>query len=160
MRFTEHHIPDALPLNNAHAAELSHLDADRLRSLLRQAFHAEVIGPDVGKLDAFLIALDETAAYDSPNYAWVRARYERFAYVDRLVVAPAARGRGLARQLYSGLLDAARMAGYVTVLCEVNQDPPNPASDALHASLGFREVGAAPIHGGRKVVRYLARNVP
>lgn len=43
------------------------------------------------------------------------------------------------------------------VCCEVNSDPPNPASDAFHARLGFAEVGAAAIHGGAKSVRYLAR---
>jgi hypothetical protein len=40
-------------------------------------------------------------------------------------------------------------------VCEVNSDPPNPPSDALHASLGFKEVGSAAIHGGAKTVRYL-----
>jgi hypothetical protein len=44
-------------------------------------------------------------------------------------------------------------------VCEVNSNPPNPASDALHASLGFREVGQATIHQGSKTVRYLARTI-
>ena len=78
-----------------HAIELSWLDPARLQSLLVQAFYARRIG----ELDAFLLALDQTVAYDSPNYLWFRQRYPRFVYVDRVVVAPAARGRGYARLL-------------------------------------------------------------
>jgi predicted GNAT superfamily acetyltransferase len=73
-----------LALNNAHAAELSWLDNDRLTLLLRQAFHA----------------------------------------VDRVVVAPGARGRGHAGLLYADLFDR---AGHSIVVCEVNRDPPNHA---------------------------------
>ncbi|MEL6236161.1 MAG: hypothetical protein AAFR46_17330, partial [Pseudomonadota bacterium] len=44
-------------------------------------------------LGGFLIALGPDAAYDSPNYRWFQARGGRFAYVDRVIVAPEA-GRG------------------------------------------------------------------
>ena len=145
------HLDAALALNNAHSTELSLLDAGQLRSLVDQAFYAVIEPP----ADALLIALDQTAEYGSPNYAWHRARHDRFLYVDRLVVARAARGRGLARQMYAGLFGAARAAGHTQVLCEVNIDPPNPASDALHASLGFLSIGTALIHDGAKMVRYL-----
>ena len=45
------------------------------------------------------------------------------------------------------------------VTCEVNAEPPNPASDAFHAALGFAEVGDAVIHGGKKAVRYYVRQI-
>jgi uncharacterized protein len=144
--------PALLALNNAHAVELSLLDATRLRAMLAQAFHAQRIGA----VDAFLIAFDQDASYDSPNFLWFRARYPRFVYIDRIAVAPAARGRGLARRLYADLFDAARHADHMRIVCEVNSDPPNPASDAFHAALEFAEVGHAAIHGGSKTVRYLA----
>lgn len=142
-----------LALNNAHAVELSWLEPARLSLLLDQAFYARRIG----NVDAFLLALDETARYDSPNYLWFRQRYKRFVYVDRVAVAPAARGRGHARLLYAGLFGRAADAGHDLVACEVNLDPPNPLSDRLHGGLGFVEVGRAAIHGGKKTVRYLAR---
>src|SRR4051794_19154112 len=69
-----------LALNNAHAAELSWLEPECMASLLGQAFRARRIGD----VDAFLIALDERASYDSPNYQWFRQRYARFVYVDRI----------------------------------------------------------------------------
>lgn len=142
-----------LALNNAHATELSWLEPERLATLLAQAFHARRIGA----VDAFLLAFDEAADYDSPNYRWFRARYERFVYVDRVAVAPAARGRGYACTLYADLIERATAAGHTVLVCEVNSDPPNPASDAFHAALGFALVGHAAIHGGSKSVRYLLR---
>lgn len=144
-----------LALNNAHAAELSWLDAGALFALLGQAFYAR----RVGKLDAFLLAFDQGASYDSPNFQWFRERYPRFVYVDRVVVAPAARGRGLARLLYADVVRCAKVAGHDLVVCEVNVDPPNPASEALHAALGFEQVGWAKIHDGAKTVRYLGRSL-
>lgn len=143
--------PALLALNNAHAAELSLLDADGLRHLLGMAFHARVAGEMAG----LLIALDESAAYGSPNFAWFRARHARFAYVDRLCVAPWARGKGLARQLYADAIAAARAAGHGLLCAEVNLDPPNPVSDALHAALGFQEAGRASLPGQGRVVRYV-----
>ncbi|RUZ33524.1 GNAT family N-acetyltransferase, partial [Mesorhizobium sp. M7A.F.Ca.US.003.02.1.1] len=48
---------------------------------------------------------------------------------------------------------------HTLVTCEVNTAPPNPASDAFHAALGFVEAGGAVIHGGKKAVRYYARQI-
>ncbi len=146
---------DLLALNNEHAAELSLLDPARLCALIDRAFYARVIG----RAEAFLLAFDECADYDSPNFLWFRARYGRFVYVDRLAVAGFARGRGHARRLYADLMRVAADAGHRTIACEVNREPANPASDALHAALGFTEVGEASIHGGCKTVRYLMRSL-
>jgi predicted GNAT superfamily acetyltransferase len=145
--------PAVLTLNNQHAVELSWLEPEQLAHLLRQAFHARCIG----EVEAFLLAMDQRADYDSPNYQWFLQRYQRFVYIDRVVVAPRARGRGYARRLYGDVFRHAADAGHAFVVCEVNSEPPNPASLAFHAALGFVEVGSAVIHGGSKVVRYLAR---
>ncbi len=142
-----------LALNNRHAAELSLLTRDGLAALAGQAFLAATIG----KGEAFLIALDEHADYGSPNYLWFKERYERFVYVDRIAVDPAARGKGHARALYEALFARAREAGFPCVVCEVNEEPPNPASDAFHAALGFAVVGEAVLPGGAKRVRYFER---
>jgi predicted GNAT superfamily acetyltransferase len=145
--------PAVLALNNAHAAELSWLDAPRLSHLVSEAFLARRIGD----LEAFMLAFDQDAGYDSPNFQWFCERYPRFVYVDRIAVDERARGRGHARRLYELLFDETARAGHAVVTCEVNSDPPNPASDAFHAALGFREVGEARIDGGAKTVRYFVR---
>jgi predicted GNAT superfamily acetyltransferase len=137
-------------LNNEHAQELSFADAPRFTHLVAQAFFARHIGTS-----AFIIAFDETAAYDSPNYLWFRERFPRFVYVDRVVTAAAARGLGHAGTLYNTLFELARAAGHECVTCEVNADPPNPGSDAFHAKLGFTPIGRAAVNG--KTVRYFSR---
>ncbi|KQV55195.1 MULTISPECIES: GNAT family N-acetyltransferase [unclassified Caulobacter] len=142
-----------LALNNAHAVELSWLEPERLAHLVAEAFVAR----RVGVADALLLTFDQAADYDSPNFLWFRERYDAFVYVDRVVVADGARGRGLARRLYDDLFAAAKAAGHERIVCEVNADPPNPASDAFHAALGFVPVGTAQIHGGKKTVTYLER---
>ena len=147
--------PALLALNNAHATELSWLEPERFGTLLGRAFHAR----HIGAADAFLLAFDQDADYDSPNFLWCRERYPRFVYIDRIAVAPAARGRGHARRLYADLVETAAAGGHSIVLCEVNAEPPNPASDAFHAALGFTEIGQADIHGGSKTVRYLMRTI-
>lgn len=142
-----------LALNNAHAAELSELDARELGRLLSIALVARVIGD----AEAFLLSFDQDADYHSPNFLWFRERYERFAYVDRIVVSPAARRGGHARRLYEELFTTARAAGHTLICCEVNSDPPNPISDAFHARLGFTVRGEARLPDRGKSVRYLIR---
>lgn len=144
-----------LALNNEHAAELSWLEPERLSNMLAEAFHARRIG----SVEAFLITFDQDAAYDSPNFLWFCQRYPRFVYVDRIAVAASARGRGHARRLYEDLFSRASREGHTVVTCEVNAEPPNPASDAFHAALGFSDVGSAAIHGGAKTVRYYAKSL-
>jgi predicted GNAT superfamily acetyltransferase len=144
-----------LALNNAHAQELSWLEPARLEHMVGQAFLARRIG----NLDAFLLAFDQDADYDSPNFLWFRARYPRFVYVDRIVVAASARGRGCARRLYRDLFEQAERTNHERVVCEVNISPPNPASDAFHAALRFAEVGSASVHEGSKTVRYLSHTL-
>jgi uncharacterized protein len=147
--------PAILALNNAHAVELSLLTAEQLDALLDKAFYARQIS-DGG---AFLLALDQSAAYESPNYLWFSRRYRQFVYIDRVVVAPVMRKRGYARALYMDLFAHARQEGHTLVVCEVNRDPPNWASDAFHAAMQFTEVGRAKIHQNRKTVRYFAREL-
>jgi predicted GNAT superfamily acetyltransferase len=144
-----------LALNNTHARELSWLAPERLEHLVGQAFLARRIGD----LDAFLLALDQRADYDSPNFLWFRARYPRFVYVDRIVVGSIARGRGYARMLYDDLFEHAVASGHERIVCEVNSKPSNPESDAFHAALGFVEVGRASLYAGSRTVRYLTRSL-
>lgn len=144
-----------LALNNKHAAELSWLEAVDLDHLIEQAFFAEAIGDT----DAVLIGFDQSADYASVNFLWFKDRYPRFAYIDRIVVADSARGRGLARQLYGRMFAAAVAADHTIIACEVNSQPPNPGSDAFHVALGFAVVGEASIYGGSRSVRYYTRGL-
>ena len=144
-----------LELNNQHSVELSPLDPTEFARLVKNAFRASASAQPL----SFLLAFDATAEYASPNYLWFRARYARFIYVDRIVIEAAGRGQGLARQHYAALFGAARKSGHSIICAEVNSDPPNPASDAFHAALGFVEVGRAVQPERGKSIRYLVREI-
>ncbi len=145
-------IQRVLELNQRFAVELSDLDEARLLDLIGHSFDASVVEDG----QAFMIAFDQDAPYESSNFEWFRSRHARFVYVDRLAVAASARSRGYARLLYSHIFLLAELAEQPLVTCEVNLAPPNPASDALHRSLGFEEVGRASLSAD-KTVRYLQK---
>jgi uncharacterized protein len=144
-----------LKLNNDHAEELSFKTPEAFAELLTAAsfVRAETSGL------ALLVAFNETCIYDNPNFAWLKARYARFNYIDRVVVSAAARGQGLARQLYEMLETVTRADGRARLVCEINLEPPNPQSEAFHESLGFGPVGQQVLPGGAKTVRYWAKEI-
>lgn len=116
---------------------------------------AERDGEPVG----FLLALEPGRDYASENYRFFSARSRDFLYIDRIVLAPEARGSGLGRRLYGRVFDAARERGASEVTCEVNVEPPNPESLAFHAALGFTEIAQQATKGGAVVVALLAAPV-
>jgi predicted GNAT superfamily acetyltransferase len=103
----------------------------------------------------FLLALDPSADYDSPNFTFFRSRYERFLYVDRIVVAEDLRSRGVGNRLYQALFRAAPDA---LITCEVNVRPANPGSLRFHQRLGFQVVAEQDTEGGNKRVALMARD--
>jgi uncharacterized protein len=140
-----------LDLNNRHKIELSELDAAELARLVSIAFYARGTRNPM----SMLLAYDQSADYASPNFLWFKARFDRFVYIDRVVVAADGRGLGLASRLYADLVEASLSAGHIRIVAEVNSDPPNPVSDAFHAVRGFTEVGRAHLDDRGKTVRYL-----
>jgi uncharacterized protein len=146
-----------LALNRASERETSPMTRDGLKAYLDAAFHLGL--RDDGRA-AFLIALSEASQHDGVNFAWFRTRYPRFVYIDRIVVADAARGQGHAKSLYAELTAKAIAAGHTMLCCEVNIDPPNEASLKFHAAMGFAEVGRATFEDTGKSVAYLAKTLP
>jgi L-amino acid N-acyltransferase YncA len=62
----------------------------------------------------------------------------RFTVESTIYLDPDCIGRGIGRTLYTGFLDALRLTPMRSVLAGIAL--PNPASIALHESLGFRKV--------------------
>jgi uncharacterized protein len=140
-----------LRLNEESVRFLSPLVADRLAYLHREAAYHRVF-VDGDRAVAFLLALHEGSAYDSPNYRWFAARYDRFLYVDRIVVANSHHRRGIGDRLYADLFDFARRSGAPCVTCEIDIEPPNDVSRRFHERHGFEEVGTQSVAGGTKRV--------
>jgi predicted GNAT superfamily acetyltransferase len=119
----------------------------------------DLAAPGAGPL-GFLLALAPGADYSSENYVWFSTHRPGSLYVDRIVVAPRAHGRGVGRALYAAVLHRARTLGLGEVTCEVNLDPPNPQSLAFHRRLGFAQIGEQSTKGGSVRVALLAAEIP
>lgn len=90
--------------------------------------------------DHLLVACDQEEVL---GFAYSGAFRSRPAYArtreSSVYVAPGATGRGVGTALYAELLDLLRKDAVHLVVAVVAQ--PNPASNALHRSVGFTEVG-------------------
>jgi predicted GNAT superfamily acetyltransferase len=147
--------PALLALNNRHDGPVNALTAEAFAALCDGAFLAAGAWGPGGALLGLLLALGPEGPAQGPNHGWMRERHPEAIYIDRVVVEPAAQGRGIGRALYGALAAAALEAGFDRLGCEVNLDPPNPESLAFHARLGFRPAGEATDPRNGKVVRYL-----
>jgi phosphinothricin acetyltransferase len=87
-----------------------------------------------------LVAVDDGvvvgAAWSGP---WRDKAAYRMTVESTIVLAEGATGRGIGTSLYGALLDRLRSAGFLVAIAIIAL--PNDASIALHARLGFREVG-------------------
>jgi len=147
--------PDDLARVEAlNAAAVPHVNAiprRLLARLQRQAPYFRVAERD-GELVGFLLALGPEVDYDSPNFLWFRERYDAFLYIDRIVVAAAARRLGLGTRFYRDLERVAAERGVPRLTCEVNLRPPNQGSLRFHQRFGFQVVGRQETEGGAKEV--------
>ena len=142
-----------LRINNLSTRETSMQTRERFDRMISSARVATFIEPSA----AFLLAFAEDDDFDGGHFLWFRSRFDKFLYIDRIVVAADRRRLGLGRCLYAHLFKQAEELGHKSVVCEVNLQPPNPISDRFHAAHGFEEVGRATIEDGAKTVRYLLR---
>jgi len=140
--------PASLALNQQYEAMLSPLTLSALALLVEAACYAR----QTSNGEAFAIAYDQHGDYESENLDWFRARYDRFIYVDRIVIGDHLQGRGLARAFYQDLIAFARARGCEFLCAEVNIAPPNPASHTFHKKMGFDAVGKNFV--GQKEVQY------
>jgi predicted GNAT superfamily acetyltransferase len=138
-------------LNDAVVQQTSSMDHGRLRMLHRLAsYHKVAVVHE--QVAGFLLAMSGGVDYPNDNYAWFSARYPRFIYVDRIVVADDYSGLRIGSKLYEDLFEFAAVREIITIACEYNLKPPNPASKGFHDKFGFSEVGTQWVANKTKLV--------
>ena len=149
-------LAEVLVMNNAAVPAVSQLDHEALQALAADAT-ALVVAEWESQLRGFLLLLSGPGlGYESLNYRWFSERYDRFLYVDRVVVDPSAQRRGLGRRFYDHAVELG-MDSYPYLCAEVNTRPRNHDSLAFHEALGFDTVGSQDTEGGTKTVAMLAK---
>jgi len=147
-------LPYVLEMNQAALPHVSSLTLDDLKRFAEIAGYFRIAEID-HRPSGFLIALNPGLDYASDNYRWFNSTYDDFFYIDRIVIAEGARGKGLGSAFYRQvILIANTFAPRVT--CEVNTLPPNPLSLAFHDHFGFKTVGTQQTEGGTKEVALLS----
>jgi len=145
----EHH-PAILAMNAEFLPWLGHLDAEKLDEMLSSATYARQIGGGEG----VLIAFDHNAGYSHKCLDWQAAHFDAFLYIDRIIIAKDAHGRGHGRALYADIERFARKHAYPRLVCEVNTKPDNPRSHRFHLDLGFVPVADIDYPAYNAVLRY------
>ncbi len=98
----------------------------------------------------FIFLYDEKTEYDSLNYLYFKSRYQKFLYVDRIIIAGEHQKKGYGQQLYDFIIDTHNPDIFC---CEVNITPPNRQSLSFHQKYGFNEIGQQTVYN--KVVSLL-----
>lgn len=140
-----------LSLNNAATPHVNHLERARLAGILDLACYARIALHE-GRPAGALIALWPGADYVSNHYRWFSERFKNFLYIDRVMIDGTRRGGGLGRRLYADIERFARSNNASHIACEVNSQPPNPASMRFHEAVGFLPVGELANDDGSKSV--------
>lgn len=149
--YTSNDKERVLELNQALVHFLSPLTRKKLEELVKQCDFSYVVEID-GIVEAFILALSDNKDYDSVNYQWFFHKYDRFLYIDRVVVSTDYQSQGLGRLMYKKIIKKAKEKEYPFLLAEIDVEPENPKSLNFHKSFGFIEVGRESIHNGKKVV--------
>lgn len=146
-----------LELNEAAVPHVNSISTETLGRLHAQSTCLTVVrAPGVAGLAGFLLALPQSAAYESLNFGYFRRHYPQFVYIDRVVISPQWRRGGIGQALYRDLFTRLP-ADCPLVCCEVNVRPPNAPSLAFHRRMGFSPVGEQDTEGGKKRVSLLVR---
>ncbi len=149
-------VTSVAALNEAAVPHVNRLTIGALANFAEAAAYFTVASVE-NRLVGFLIGLTPEATYDSPNFGWFRERYDRFVYVDRIVVSEHWRGRGIGSRLYDDLAIFTRPLAPI-ITCEVNIRPSNERSLSFHAKHGFQPVGEQDTENGAKRVRLMVRS--
>jgi len=143
-------LPEIRRINVESSPGVTRLTVRRIAGLVTEATLAWVAVADRG-IAGYLIAFLGSASYGGEEFAWFKRRTRNFVYVDQVALAPPYRGRGIGSMLYSELERWGSRRQCESLSCEVNLDPPNPASMAFHMSYGFIQIGRMHTSDGRHV---------
>lgn len=118
----------------------SPMDEDHLKTLLSLAAYRKALLVD-SNVAGFLIAMANDCEYQNDNFNWFGSRYQKFLYIDRVVIGREYAGAGLGSQFYKDVIAFAEKNSYERIVCEYSFQPINTASRSFHAKMGFVEIG-------------------
>ena len=123
-------------LNQQNVPELGSLVCTaNLKSLIEKSLKILIL-KELDQIIGFCLLFKEDSSYDSPNYLYFKNKFDKFLYIDRVVVASDFTGNGGGKLMYDQVFKIAALEN-LTVCCEVNEKPLNKVSLSFHKKLGF-----------------------
>src|SRR3954454_427748 len=122
-------LATCVTMNNDAVPAVSEADLAKMTALVDASLLSLVVEHE-GEIVGFCVNFGPGADYGSVNYQWFCARYDEFAYLDRIVVSPTARNMGVGAAIYAAVEQ--HIAGTPWLLCEVNLRPRNDGSLRFH----------------------------
>jgi predicted GNAT superfamily acetyltransferase len=107
---------------------------------LLQACHLRLEDTAEGALRAFALGMSSHLPQAHFSLHWFLMRFENFLFLERLVVAPALRRKGLASALLERTLQWSRNEGLTMLCCQVHDRPANREAQAFVLSQGFKAI--------------------
>ena len=148
---TTSHYAAFLDMNAEFVHWLSPMDEARLEWVLKRAHYARQIDDCSGALIGYACDVNYP---DHKNLNWLNAHLDDFFYVDRIIIAAKAQGRGIGGKLYADVESFARDRGHKWMACEVNTKPDNRGSHKFHERMGYSAFGEADYPAYDAAVRY------
>ena len=145
-----HHHIKILKMNERFVHWLAPLNDKSLAILLNKATYKKQINDGDGEL----IGFSNNADYDHKNLSWLRNKYKKFLYIDRVIINPKAHGKGLAKKLYNDFEKKALLMKIPRLVCEVNTNPNNENSHKFHIKNSFKPIGDMDYEESGISVRY------
>jgi len=143
-------IPAIVDINTAGRPGVYPLTPETMAATLTAAPYVMVAELD-GLVAGYMIGYTAGDVCEGDEFAWFQARMPPFLYIDQIAVAPHARRMRVGARLYAHAASHECAHAIPALVCDINLDPPNPASLRFHARLGFQEVAVITTHDGRTV---------
>ncbi|MCC2603855.1 GNAT family N-acetyltransferase [Planctobacterium marinum] len=147
------YLPEILRLNNREVPHVNELDLKTLTILCNEAAFVEVC-TDEYAISGVIMGFMKGADNHGFNFNWFCDRFDNFLYIDRIFVSPIYKGKGIGKGLYQQAESFCRKNGIEALCCEVNEEPPNPASHLFHQRCGFEPVQSVLHPEGKTVQMY------
>ena len=129
-------LPKVVELNNRESKWVGKKDIAFFQKYMDIPFFNIV--EDNSEIVGFLMAMDQNTDYDSINFLWFKDKFNKFYYIDRVIVDESMGGKGIASLLYRELIDIKQD---IPLVAEVSINPSNEGSVIFRDKIGFKDVG-------------------
>ena len=150
-------IDKIVRINKSAIPAVNYVSYNEFEWFLNRKLYFKIAENSHGTIFGFLLVLPSGLEYKSLNYKWFSARYDKFAYIDRIVIIDEYKKNGIGKSLYLDL--EKNISEYELIACEFNIEPPNPISKKFHESLNYENVGYQLTENETKKVSLMIKKI-